>query len=183
MITLYHTAFVLSIPFMLLFSRTDFWVNLGDLEKYSSCDILKGNFEVIFGGFMKKIGKVQKLDDYQTAALRYDTYPDYKNGLMKYSRDGIMVATESGLLEKVLGLPGEAGEAADKFKKILRDKNGVISRVDREEIVKELGDVLWYVAMIAEYLEVPLSEVANGNIAKLESRLQRNKIHGAGDNR
>lgn len=132
---------------------------------------------------MKKQGKVQKLDDYQTAALKYDTFVGYKDGLMKYSKDGIMLATENGLLEKVLGLPGEAGEAADKFKKILRDKNGVISLADRDEIVKELGDVLWYIAMIAEYLEVPLSEVAGMNIDKLESRLKRNKIHGEGDNR
>ena len=132
---------------------------------------------------MKKQGKVQKLDDYQTAALKYDTFVGYKDGLMKYSKDGIMLATENGLLEKVLGLPGEAGEAADKFKKILRDKNGVISLAERDEIVKELGDVLWYVAMIAEYLEVPLSEVARANIDKLESRFKRNKIHGEGDNR
>ncbi|MBQ6486633.1 nucleoside triphosphate pyrophosphohydrolase family protein [Candidatus Saccharibacteria bacterium] len=102
---------------------------------------------------------------------------------MKYSKDGIMLATENGLIEKVLGLPGEAGEAADKFKKIIRDKGGVISLSDREEIVKELGDVLWYVTMIAEYLEIPLSEVAQKNIDKLEDRYKRNKIHGAGDNR
>jgi NTP pyrophosphatase (non-canonical NTP hydrolase) len=132
---------------------------------------------------MKKTGKVRALDDYQTSALKYDTFVGYKDGLMKYSKDGIMLATENGLLEKVLGLPGEAGEAADKFKKILRDKNGVISIADRDEIVKELGDVMWYIAMIAEYLEVPLSEVANKNLEKLESRLKRNKIHGSGDNR
>ena len=132
---------------------------------------------------MKKSSKAQKMDDYQTAALKYDTYSAYRDGLMKYSKDGIMVATENGLLEKALGLPGEAGEAADKFKKILRDKNGVISLADSDEIVKELGDVLWYIAMIAEYLEVPLSEVAETNLDKLESRLKRKKIHGEGDNR
>jgi NTP pyrophosphatase (non-canonical NTP hydrolase) len=65
----------------------------------------------------------------------------------------------------------------------LRDKNGVISLSDREEVAKELGDVLWYVAMISEYLELPLSEVAKMNLDKLESRYVRNKIHGAGDNR
>ena len=102
---------------------------------------------------------------------------------MKYSKDGIMLATESGLIEKVLGLPGEAGEAADKFKKIIRDKGGVISKASREEIVKELGDVLWYIAMIAEYLEVPLSEVSKMTSDKLESRYNRNKLHGSGDNR
>lgn len=131
----------------------------------------------------KKVGNMQKLDEYQDATLRYDTFPGYYDGTAKYSKDGIMVATEQGLIEKVLGLPGEAGEAADKFKKIIRDKGGVISLSDREEIVKELGDVMWYVSTIAAYLDVPLSEVANGNISKLESRLRRNKIHGEGDNR
>ena len=157
------------------------FVNSPYVVKYAWCDII----ELRNGGRMKigKITKVQKLDDYQTSALKYDTYPAYREGLMHYSKDGIMVAVENGLLEKVLGLPGEAGEAADKFKKILRDKSGIISAADRDEIVKELGDVLWYVAMIAEYLEVPLSEVANMNLEKLESRLQRNKIHGSGDNR
>ena len=135
---------------------------------------------------MKKaiaIGKIQKLDDYQTAALKYDTFVGYQDGLMKYSRDGVMFATETGLIEKVMGLPGEAGETIDKFKKIIRDKNGMISLSDKEEIKKELGDVLWYVTMIAEYLEIPLSEVANANLEKLESRYVRNKIHGSGDNR
>lgn len=131
----------------------------------------------------KKVGNIQKLDEYQDATLRYDTFPGYYDGTAKYSKDGIMVATEQGLIEKVLGLPGEAGDAADKFKKIIRDKSGVISLSDREEIVKELGDVMWYVSTIAAYLDVPLSEVANGNISKLESRLKRNKIHGEGDNR
>lgn len=129
------------------------------------------------------MGKIQKLDDYQEATLRYDTFSRFKEGTAERSKDGIMIATETGLLEKVLGLPGEAGEAADKFKKIIRDKDGIISKEDRAEIVKELGDVMWYVSTIAKYLDVPLSEVANGNIEKLESRLQRNKIHGAGDNR
>lgn len=90
---------------------------------------------------------------------------------------------EPGFLEKVLGLAGEAGETADKFKKILRDKNGVISEEDRAAVVKELGDVLWYVAAIARYLEVPLSEVAAGNIKKLEGRVQRGTMHGEGDER
>ena len=132
----------------------------------------------------KKMKKgLSGLDEYQETTLRYDTFPGFYDGTAKYSKDGIMVATEKGLIEKVLGLPGEAGEAADKFKKIIRDKGGVISTTDREEIVKELGDVMWYVSTVAAYLDVPLSEVAGKNIEKLESRLQRNKIHGAGDNR
>ena len=111
------------------------------------------------------------LNDYQEAAKECD--------LFRRTGDYNTVA----FIEKVLGLVGEAGETADKVKKILRDKEGMISEGDKREVVKELGDVLWYVAMIAEYLEVPLKEVAETNIEKLRSRKQRNLLHGAGDNR
>ena len=86
-------------------------------------------------------------------------------------------------MEKVLGLTGEAGETADKVKKIIRDKEGKFSEEDKREIVKELGDVMWYLAGIARYLDVDLSEVAEGNIEKLASRKQRGVISGSGDNR
>lgn len=110
-------------------------------------------------------------DEYQKKAAKYDFF-EVTDDLK-----------EVGFVEKVLGLTGEAGETADKIKKILRDKNGVVSDEDRELTTKELGDVLWYVAGIARYLGVPLSEVAKGNIEKLESRYQRNKLHGEGDER
>ena len=71
----------------------------------------------------------------------------------------------------------------DKVKKIIRDKGGYASEEDRMEIAKELGDVLWYVANVARYLDVSLSDIAEGNIAKLSSRKKRNKLHGEGDNR
>ncbi|MBQ3470001.1 nucleoside triphosphate pyrophosphohydrolase family protein [Candidatus Saccharibacteria bacterium] len=87
------------------------------------------------------------------------------------------------MMEKVLGLSGEAGEVADKFKKIIRDKGGDLSVEDKEAVVKELGDVLWYIAGISRYLDTPLSEVARKNLEKLYSRLDRNKIAGDGDNR
>lgn len=89
----------------------------------------------------------------------------------------------AGFLEKILGITGEAGETADKFKKIIRDKDGKMSDEDKESIIKELGDVLWYVASIARYLDTPLSEVAESNIKKLEDRKARNTLHGEGDNR
>lgn len=112
-----------------------------------------------------------KFDEYQEKAAKYD--------LSEATTDLKAV----GFIEKVLGLTGEAGETADKIKKILRDKDGVVSPGDRELIVKELGDTLWYVASIARYLKVPLSDVASGNIRKLESRWQRDKLHGEGDER
>lgn len=82
-----------------------------------------------------------------------------------------------------LGLSGEAGEVAEKVKKIIRDKNGVVEEIDKEEIKKELGDVLWYVAQIASELNLDLDLVAQTNLDKLMSRLERNVISGSGDNR
>ena len=70
-----------------------------------------------------------------------------------------------------------------KIKKILRDKDGLVSDEDKDLVTKELGDTLWYIAAISRYLNVSLSEVAEGNIEKLESRYQRNQIHGEGDKR
>ena len=110
-------------------------------------------------------------DEYQKKAAKYDLFE--KTADLK----------EVGFIEKVLGLTGEAGETADKIKKLLRDKNGAVSDEDRELVIKELGDTLWYIAAIARYLDAPLSEVASGNIDKLESRYQRNLLHGEGDNR
>lgn len=111
-----------------------------------------------------------EFDEYQKAIVKYDTYSKCE-------------LSEVGFVEKVLGLTGEAGETADKIKKILRDKNGALSDDDRDAICKELGDVLWYLASIARYLDIPLSEVASLNVEKLEDRYQRNKIHGSGDER
>lgn len=83
----------------------------------------------------------------------------------------------------VMGLCGEAGEVADKMKKVMRDDNGIVSGEKREEVKKELGDVLWYVAQLATELDLDLNEVAQMNIEKLYSRMQRGKIQGSGDNR
>ncbi len=112
-----------------------------------------------------------KFDDYQMRAKKYDQFDDTND------------PKEVGLIEKVLGLPGEAGEVADKFKKVLRDKDGKITSFELEEIKKELGDVLWYVAAISRDLGISLSEIAECNLEKLESRYQRGKIGGSGDNR
>ena len=83
----------------------------------------------------------------------------------------------------VLGLCGESGEIAEKIKKVIRDEGGIISEQKKEEIKKELGDVLWYISQIGVELGLSLDAVAKGNIEKLQSRLERNKISGSGDNR
>ena len=82
-----------------------------------------------------------------------------------------------------LGLNGEAGEVGEKVKKLMRDHDGIFPPGYRELIIKELGDVLWYVADIAEELGFTLERVAEMNIDKLASRLDRGTIIGSGDNR
>lgn len=111
-----------------------------------------------------------KLDEYQEQAKRSDIFE-------------VCALSEVGFIEKVMGLAGEAGEVVDKFKKILRDKSGVMTDEDKEAVIKELGDVMWYVASISRYIGVPLSEVAAKNIKKLDGRLKRGTVHGSGDER
>jgi NTP pyrophosphatase (non-canonical NTP hydrolase) len=82
-----------------------------------------------------------------------------------------------------LGLAGESGEVAEKIKKVIRDGNGVVSDEKKEELSKELGDVLWYVANLAEELGLELEFIAQRNLEKLRSRQDRGKLKGDGDNR
>jgi NTP pyrophosphatase (non-canonical NTP hydrolase) len=83
----------------------------------------------------------------------------------------------------VLGLCGESGEVAEKVKKILRDDNGIVSEIKRQEIKKELGDVLWYIANIGCEFGIKLEDIAESNIQKLHDRQKVNTLHGSGDNR
>jgi len=82
-----------------------------------------------------------------------------------------------------LGLAGESGEVVEKIKKLVRDKNGAVDEKVKQEITEELGDVLWYLSQLATELNLSLDEIANENLKKLFSRLERNKIQGDGDNR
>ena len=87
------------------------------------------------------------------------------------------------LMSQVLGLVGESGEFAEKFKKILRDKEGKLDSETNAELLKELGDVLWYVAQIAAELGLSLDDIAEHNIKKLYDRMDRGVLQGSGDNR
>ena len=107
------------------------------------------------------------LQEYQEFALSTAIYPD----------------KGENLTYPILGLCGEAGEVAEKLKKIIRDKEGVVSPSDIDEIEKELGDVMWYIAAICHELDITMNEVIDANVAKLKSRRERNKISGSGDNR
>ena len=83
-----------------------------------------------------------------------------------------------------LGLASEAGEVADKVKKHIRDASGDYPDADFVSAVsKELGDVLWYTAVLAWELGVDLSDIAEKNIRKLFDRQSRDMIKGSGDER
>lgn len=89
----------------------------------------------------------------------------------------------ANIIYPLLGLSGETGEISEKLKKVIRDENCCITPEKREELKKELGDVLWYIAQLASELGLNLDDIAQANIDKLYSRFERNQIHGSGDNR
>ena len=115
--------------------------------------------------------------------MNFNEYQAFAKTTDVFTENAAQKVNDPCFITKILGLSGEAGEVAEKFKKILRDKDGIVSEEDKTEIVKELGDVLWYVAIISHYLGVDFNDVAQKNVEKLTSRQNRNVIHGQGDNR
>lgn len=83
----------------------------------------------------------------------------------------------------ILGMNGEAGEAAEKVKKCLRDKNGIFNNNIKQNILKELADVLWYIWATADDMGFTLEDVMKTGIKKVKSRQETNTVHGSGDNR
>lgn len=108
-----------------------------------------------------------KLDDYQKKSRKTAIYPNQGKNI----------------IYPTLGFVGEAGELADKVKKIFRDDSGKIKPEVKEAIVNEIGDVLWYMAQLCTELNIKMSEVADRNLKKLLSRQKRNTLHGSGDDR
>lgn len=88
-----------------------------------------------------------------------------------------------GLLYTALGLCNESGEVAGKLKKLIRDKTGHLDDEYKTKILDEISDVCWYLAMICDELDTPLSKVIQINMDKLTSRKERNTLSGDGDNR
>lgn len=102
-----------------------------------------------------------EFNDYQAESRKTAVYPE-----------------ETPLQYLALGITGEAGEIAEKIKKKERDGN-----LDEEDLAKEIGDVIWYLAQLAEELGYNLDEIAEENLEKLRDREERNEISGSGDNR
>ena len=112
--------------------------------------------------------------------LTFDAY----QGSTAFTAQYPEVGTGSALALAYVGLGlGEAGEVQGKIKKILRDDNGFVNDEKRREIGKEIGDVLWYLARLADELDYELGDLAAQNLNKLADRLERGVISGSGDNR
>lgn len=108
------------------------------------------------------------------------TFDEYQEKALTTGRDK---DKKDEIFHRVLGLVGEAGEIAEKIKKIVRDHDSDLSKLDKEDIKKELGDVLWYTAVLADYFNLSFADVATFNLAKLQSRKRRGTLQGSGDNR
>ncbi|AWY03865.1 MazG-like nucleotide pyrophosphohydrolase [Gordonia phage Nedarya] len=111
-----------------------------------------------------------ELNAYQTRAAATAIYP---------GRDD--PSDILGLAYTAMGLSGEAGEILNKTKKIIRDNDGVIDGIVKTKIIAELGDVLWYTALVANQLGYPLQLVADWNLEKLAGRAERGTLQGSGD--
>lgn len=109
--------------------------------------------------------------------------PTFQTYQMESRKTWSLIHTDHAIVYPTLGLANEAGEVAGKVKKIFRDRDGVISDADREALKGELGDVLWYLTQICTELDLTLEEVAEANLTKLFSRLERGVIGGDGDKR
>ena len=114
--------------------------------------------------------RVMRMNDYQADALRTAVFP-----------------VRHGLVYPALKLAGEAGEVAEKVGKAIRDKGWEpgqpLPAPVAEGLAKELGDVLWYVAVLASGLGYTLEEIAQMNLNKLAERARNVTLKGEGDDR
>lgn len=103
----------------------------------------------------------------------------------EYQEKAIATLTVEENLETylTLGLVGEAGEIAEKVKKIIRNEQGNFATLDPSDMKRELGDVLWYLSALARTLGIDLDDVAETNLAKLLDRKARGTINSTGDYR
>jgi len=103
----------------------------------------------------------------------------------EYQKEAVKTAfyTGDGIIYCTLGLTGEAGEVAEHVKKMIRDDGSKLTPTRKEKLIRELGDVMWYLANLADSLDVDLDTVAEINLEKLHDRLKRGTHRGSGDNR
>jgi len=131
--------------------------------------MVEGQLELELGTVTNENHKYKKISDrdmYQQVAKTTAIYP-----------------REQAIIYPTLGLTGEAGEVANKVKKIIRDGSDSKDEKLVSEIKSEIGDCLWYIAVLANDFNIKLSDIASANIEKLATRKSKGTIHGSGDNR
>lgn len=117
-------------------------------------------------------------NEYQKLAVGTAIYPE-----IVVSPNSVAEGGDGNYIYPALGLCGEAGEVAEKIKKIIRDKNGNVDEQDRKAVAKELGDVMWYLSALCKEFGLNMGEVAQANLDKLASRKERGVLGGSGDQR
>jgi NTP pyrophosphatase (non-canonical NTP hydrolase) len=106
------------------------------------------------------------------------------NDYQKWTETTVVYKGSIPLQYYTLGLVGEAGEFADKVKKIMRDGLPTPEIVKiQKDLLQELGDTLWYLARLSDFLGMTLEQLMDLNRVKLIDRQQRDMLHGKGDNR
>lgn len=108
--------------------------------------------------------------------MEFDAYQNFASLTRVYPED-------MKIVYPCLGLSGEVGEVCEKVKKIYRDKGGTFSETDKEQIAREMGDVLWYLSALASDLGKNLNDIAFKNTQKILERKDHGKINGNGDYR
>tara|TARA_B100000902_G_scaffold358056_1_gene372902 strand:+ start:499 stop:912 length:414 start_codon:yes stop_codon:yes gene_type:complete len=134
-------------------------------EKNGQLELDLGHKTTGYSSEWDQYSRLDDLDMYQKSAKATAIYPrDYS------------------IVYPAIGLAGEAGEVANKVKKLLRDGQELTDEL-KLKIGDEIGDVLWYCAVLADDLGVSMSEIANRNLLKLANRQKLGTIHGSGDDR
>lgn len=130
---------------------------------------MTGQLELQLGAQTNESNKYKKQSD-------FDMY-------QKVAKTTAIYPREQAIIYPTLGLTGEAGEVANKVKKIIRDGTDKNNEDMVQAISSEIGDCLWYIAVLADDVGVKLSDIANANLEKLENRKKNGTIQGSGDNR
>jgi NTP pyrophosphatase (non-canonical NTP hydrolase) len=110
------------------------------------------------------------------------TFDEYQKQAIKTAH----IAYDDPLMQNsvwVMGIAGEAGEVVEKWKKAVAYRKGKFDDSQFEDFKKEFADVIWYIAVLAESLDLSLDEIMQQNVAKLADRQKRDVIKGSGDNR
>ena len=124
----------------------------------------------------------QALQDEVTQWLERKYLMDF-NSYQRIAKTTAIYPATHKILYPALGLAGEAGEVANKVKKLIRDGTSSLPKEWKENIGSEIGDVLWYCAVLADDLGISLGKIAADNETKLQRRKDKGMISGSGDTR